>query len=74
MNAHVPTENKSDFSKDRLCEVTELVFYQFPKYSVKILIGHFNQKLGKSYISKSTLGSEILYEQAIIIMLLKFTT
>jgi hypothetical protein len=67
LNAHVPTEDKSDVSKDRLCEETELVFYQFPKYSVTILIGHFSLKLGKC-------GSEILYELAIVIMLLKFAT
>jgi len=74
LHAHVPKEEKSDVSKDRLCEVTEVVFYQFPRYSVKILLGHFNPKLGKRYISKPTCGSEILYEQAITIILLNFAT
>jgi hypothetical protein len=72
LHAHVPTEDKSDVSKERFCEGTELGFCQFPKCSVKILMEYFNPKLGKKGISKPTRGSEILYEQAIIIMPFKY--
>jgi hypothetical protein len=37
MNAHTPIEEKSDDSKESVCEELEQVFDQFPKYHMKIL-------------------------------------
>jgi hypothetical protein len=36
LNVHVPSEDKSDDSKDNLYEELEQVFDHFPKYNMKI--------------------------------------
>jgi hypothetical protein len=46
LNVHAPTEEKSDDSVDSSCEELEQIFYHFPKYHMKILLGGFNAKLG----------------------------
>jgi hypothetical protein len=38
------------------------VFDKFPKYHMKILVGHFNPKVGKEDILKPTIGNENLHE------------
>jgi hypothetical protein len=38
LNAHAPSEEKSDDSKDRFFEELGQVFYNFPKYHIKILL------------------------------------
>ena len=55
LNAHAPTEEKSDVSKDILYEELEQVFDHFPKYYMKILVGGFNAKPGKKDIFKTQL-------------------
>jgi hypothetical protein len=47
LNAHAPIEEKDDVSKDSFCEELEAVFYHFPKYHMKILLGDFNAKVEK---------------------------
>jgi hypothetical protein len=42
---HVPSEEKSDDSKDSLYEDLEQVFDHFPKYHMKILLGDFIAKV-----------------------------
>jgi hypothetical protein len=42
---HAPTKEKSDYSKDSFHEELEQVFYHFPKYQKKILLGDFNAKV-----------------------------
>jgi hypothetical protein len=48
--------------KDSFYEELELVFDEFPKYHMKILLGNFNAKVGREDIFKPTFGSEGLDE------------
>ena len=57
VNVHAPSEEKSVESKDRLHEELEQVFYNFPKYHMKILLGDFNAKVGRENIFKPTIGN-----------------
>jgi hypothetical protein len=47
---HAPSEEKSDDSKDSFYKELEQVFYNFPKYHTKIILGDFNAKVGKKNI------------------------
>jgi hypothetical protein len=62
LNVHAPTEDKTDYVKDSFYEELELVFDKFPKYHMKILVGHFNEKVGRDDIFKQTIGNESLHE------------
>jgi hypothetical protein len=42
LNVHAPTEDKDDVIKDSFYEELEQVFYQFPRYHMKILPGDLN--------------------------------
>jgi hypothetical protein len=42
LNAHAPTEEKGDDSKDSFYAELEGGFYHFPKYHMKILLADFN--------------------------------
>jgi endonuclease/exonuclease/phosphatase family metal-dependent hydrolase len=64
LNAHAPTEEKSDDSKDSFYEELEQVFDHFPKYHMKILLGDFNAKLGRKDTFKSTIGNESLHQDS----------
>jgi hypothetical protein len=46
INIHAPTEDKVDDVKDSFYEELESVFYKFPKYNMKILLGDFKAKVG----------------------------
>jgi hypothetical protein len=46
-NVHAPSEEKRDDSKVSFNEEFEQVFYNFPKYHTKIVLGDFNAKVGK---------------------------
>jgi len=60
LKTHAPSEEKSDDSKDSFYEELEQVFYHFPKYHMKILLGDFNAKDGRENIFKPTPGNESL--------------
>jgi exonuclease III len=62
LNAHAPTEDKTDDVKDSLYEELEHVFDKFPKHHKKILLGDFNAKVGREDIFKPTIGNESLHE------------
>jgi hypothetical protein len=62
LNVHAPREEKSDDSKDRFYVVSEQVFFYFPKYNMKILLGDFNEKVERERIFKSTIVNEILHQ------------
>jgi len=47
LNMHIPTWDKSDDTKDSYLQELECVFEQFPKYSMNILVGDFNAKVGR---------------------------
>jgi len=40
-------EEKCEESNDRFYEELKQVFYHFPKYHMKILLGDFNEKVGR---------------------------
>jgi hypothetical protein len=48
---HVPSEEKSDDSKDSFYEELERVFERYPKYHTKILGEILLQKLGERIFS-----------------------
>jgi hypothetical protein len=60
LNAHAPTEEKDEDSMDSFCEDLEGLFYHFPKYHMKILLGYFNAKVGREDTFKPTIGNESL--------------
>jgi len=62
LNVHAPTEEKSDDSKDSFYDELEQVFYHFPKYHMKILLGDFNAKVGRENIFKPTIGNDSLHQ------------
>jgi len=55
---HAPTDDTSDDMKDSLYEELEHLFDQFLKYHMKILLEHFNAKLGR----EDTIRDEDLHE------------
>jgi hypothetical protein len=62
LNIHAPTEDKIDDVKDSFYEQLECVFYKFPEYYMKILLGDFNAKIGREDIFKPRIGNESLHE------------
>ena len=64
LNVYAPSEEKSNDSKDSFCEELEQVFYHFPKYDMKILLGDFNAKLEGKDIFKQTVGNESLHQDS----------
>jgi len=64
LNEHAPSEEKNNYSKDRLNEELEYVFDHFPEYRMEILLGDFNAKLGLDYIFKPTTGNESLRQDS----------
>ena len=61
LNVHAPSKEKSDDSRDN--EGLVQVFYHFPKYHMKILLGDFNAKLGRQDIFIPTIGNENLHHE-----------
>jgi hypothetical protein len=62
LNAHAPTEEKNDDSKDSVYEELEQVFDHFPEYHMKILLVDFNANLEREGFFKPTIGNESLRE------------
>jgi len=61
LNLHAPSEEKSYDSKDSFYEELGQVFYNFPKYHMKIQLGDFNAKVGTENIFKPTIRNESLH-------------
>jgi hypothetical protein len=59
LNVHAPTENKCYDTKDSFYEDPEGVFDQFPQYHMKILLGHFNAKMGSKIFLNRQLGMRV---------------
>jgi len=57
-NAHAPTEEKSDDSKDSVYQKLEQIFDHFPKYNTTILLGDFNANVGREYFQTDNWGLE----------------
>ena len=64
LNVQAPSEEKSEDSKDRFYEELEQVFYHFPTYHMKILIGGFKAKVGREIVFKPTIGNESLHQDS----------
>jgi exonuclease III len=62
LNAHAPTEEKCDDSKDSFYEELEGVFDHFRKYHMKILLGDFNAKVGRGDTFKPKIANESLHQ------------
>jgi hypothetical protein len=62
LNVHAPCEDKGDDVKASFYEELGLVFDQFPRYNMKIILGDFNAKVGKESIFKPTIRNESLHE------------
>jgi hypothetical protein len=69
LNAHTPTEQKGDDSKDSFYEELEEVFDHFLKSNMKILLGDFNAKMGK-ILSNRQLGTRV-YIRIVMVMVLE---
>jgi hypothetical protein len=57
-----PCEDKNVDVKDSFYEEIGRVFYQFPRYDTKILLGDFDAKLARPDIFKATIGNECSHE------------
>jgi hypothetical protein len=57
-----PCEDKNDDVKDSFCEELGRVFDQFPRYDMKILLGDFNENVGREDIFKPTIRNESSHE------------
>ena len=64
LNVHAPSEDKSDDSKDSFYKELEQVFDHFPRYHMKILLGHFNAKVWRENTFKPTIGNESLHQDS----------
>jgi exonuclease III len=58
VNVHAPCEDTSDDIKGSFYEELGRVFYQFPRYDIKILLGDFNAKVVRENVFKPTIGNE----------------
>jgi hypothetical protein len=65
LNVHAQTEDRTDDMKDSFYEELECVFYKFPKYHIKMLLGDTNGKESREDIFKQTIRSESLHEISI---------
>ena len=61
LNAHEPSEEKNDSSKDSFYKELEQAFDNFPKCHMNIMLGDFSTKLGRDNILKLTIGNESLH-------------
>jgi hypothetical protein len=62
LNVHAPTEDKTDYVKDRFYKELERVFDKFLKYHMKNQLGDFNDKISSEDIFMPTIGNESLHE------------
>jgi hypothetical protein len=69
VNAHAPSEEKSDKSRDSFYEELGQVFYHFPKYHMKNILGAINAKLGREDIFKPTIRNDSLCKEVMIMVL-----
>ncbi|PNF41609.1 hypothetical protein B7P43_G10463 [Cryptotermes secundus] len=68
MTVHAPTGDKIDDIKDMFYEELEHVFDKFPKYPMKILLGDFKAKVGKTFSSQQ-LGMRVCMKLVMIMEL-----
>jgi len=64
LNVPAPSGEKSDDSKDNFYKELEQVFYYFPKYHMKILLGDLNAKVWRGNIFKPTVWIKSLHQDS----------
>jgi hypothetical protein len=69
LNAHAPTDDKTDDVKGSFYEELEHVFHKFFKYYTKSLMGDFNARVGKQNILSRQLGTKICTKLVMIMLL-----
>jgi hypothetical protein len=62
LNVHASCKDKTDEVKNSFYEELGRVFYQFPRYDMKMLLDDFNAKAGREDIFKPTVGNESSHE------------
>jgi hypothetical protein len=71
LNVHAPSEEKCNDSKNNIYEELEQVlFYHFPKYNMKVLLGYFLQKWGERIFSNRQLEIRV-YIRVVMTMMLE---
>jgi hypothetical protein len=70
LNAHAPTEEKNDDSKDSFYVALEQMLDYFPKYHIKILLEILMQNWGERIFSNRQLGMRV-YMKTVMIMWLE---
>jgi hypothetical protein len=55
-------QQRIKLTKDSFYNELDRVFYNFPKYHIKMLLGDLNAKVGTEEIFKLTIGNENLHE------------
>jgi hypothetical protein len=68
LNVHAPKKDKTDDIKYSFYKEIERVFDKFPKYHMKLLLGHFNAKVRREDIFKPTIRNERVRTKLVMIM------
>jgi hypothetical protein len=69
LNVHAPSEEKRDKSRDSFYKELGQVFYHFPKYHMKNLLGAINAKLWREDTFKPTIRNDSLCKEVMIVVL-----
>ena len=64
LNVHISSEEKSDDTKDCFYEELEQVFDNFHKCNMKIILRHFNAKVGRDNTFKPTIKNDSLHQDS----------
>jgi hypothetical protein len=62
LSVHAPIGDRNEGTKESFYKELQLIFSQFPKYHIKILLGDFNEKVERKDIFIPTTSSESLHE------------
>jgi exonuclease III len=62
INAHAPTEDKSDIEKSVFYDELRNLYDACPKHDVKLITGNLNAQIGKEAIYYNTTGKEALHQ------------
>jgi hypothetical protein len=64
INAHAPTEDKSDIEKDAFYDGLRNLYDACPKHDIKLIIGDLNAQVGKEAIYCPTIGKETHHQES----------
>ena len=63
INVHAPTNEKKKEVKEKFYNLLEQNVNQIANSYIKIILGDFNEKVGKEHIHKPTTGNENLHNE-----------